>query len=198
MGVFRLLFCAIPALVACASMPAGQVMQLSDVQPDEIVVVGKIELVPPLQPSEQDLSSAEGREFRDRFILYFGDSLQPLQPGGVRSFEGAFALPFDREFAIRTPRASKLYLSGGVVYTVYAPPFTIQSILFETPMQVSVRPNDDAVYIGTLQFHRKGSGAVTNLLIRDDYAWAREEFRKQYGSGRALTKSLPVPASGVR
>jgi hypothetical protein len=66
------------SLLACA-MPAEQIKSFDELGSADVVVVGRIELHPPLQPGEQLLvasaSSLDARRQKDAFYLVISDHL---------------------------------------------------------------------------------------------------------------------------
>src|SRR5690242_21852673 len=73
-----LLAAACLVLAACGPQPEQPVTRLSDIGSDSVVVVGRLELQPPLKPNEQQLKMGTidpfdaADRFRDRGFLWFG------------------------------------------------------------------------------------------------------------------------------
>ena len=57
---------------------------------------------------------------------------------------------------------------------------------FGSLFQVELRPDDDAVYIGTIQYFRDESNNLKSVSIRDDYEWADARFKERFGTARTL------------
>jgi len=174
-------------------MPELQVESLMNVAPEKAVLVGRIELQPPLKESEQTLRTAGSGEYRNAFILYAGDRLKDFNAKPPDTFDGSFMTDLDREFFIKVDKGRTLYISGGMFYSVYDPPYRIESHVVSSPFQVEIKPEDDAVYIGTIQFVRDDRNTVTSILIRDDYRWADDKYKARFGTGKTLRKALASP-----
>src|SRR5690348_10292733 len=83
-----LLAAAFLALGGCGPTPEQPVTRLSDVGSDSVLVVGRLELRPPLKPNEQQIKAGTidpfgvGDTMRDRGFLWFGRVAdQPAEKG---------------------------------------------------------------------------------------------------------------------
>ncbi len=200
-------FCfRVPAVVAvvvsvfaCAAIrtvqPEPQVTSLMSVPPEEAIMVGRIELHPPLQAGEQALTSSSGEEFNNAFILYGGARLRDFAKRKPDTYEGSFATTLDKEFFIKVDKGSTFFISGGTFYTEYDPPYHVTYYTLSSPFQVEVMANDEAVYIGTIQYYRDENNKVKEVMIRDDYQWADSQFKERFGTSKTLRKSLATPVS---
>lgn len=186
-------------LAACAVVsdsPEPQVESLMNVAPEKAVLVGRIELQPPLRDREQVLRDSQGEELRNSFILYIGDTPRDFKSRPPDTFEDAFMTDLDREFFIKVDKGRTLYMSGGMFYSVYDPPYRIESHAACMDFTIDIQPDDSAVYIGTIQLVRDDRNAITSLLIRDDYQWADDKFKARFGTRKSLRKALLAVPSG--
>jgi len=189
---------AVALAAGCALMstaPEQQVESLMNVAPDKAVLVGRIELQPPLREKEQILKAPQAGEYRNSFILYAGDRPRNLKAQPPDSFNGTFLTDLDREFFIKVDKGRTLYISGGMFYSVYNPPFQIESHVVSMDYQVEILPGDAAVYIGTIQLVRDEQNNITSVLIRDDFQWADDKYKARFGTHRTLRKALLVPGA---
>ena len=183
-------------MAACTAMtpsPQLQVDSLINVAPDKAVLVGRIELQPPLRDKEQVLKTSEGGELRNSFILYAGDRPRNFKVRPPDTFEDSFLTDLDREFFIKVDKGRTLYISGGLFYSVYDPPYRIESHVVSISFDVEILPDDEAVYIGTIQLVRDGNNDITSILIRDDYQWADDKYKARFGTRTSLRKALVAP-----
>ena len=179
---------------ACAVPPEPQIMSLMDVPPDKTVLVGRVELHPPLREEEQTLKTARGEELKNAFIFYCGERPRDLKAKIPTSFSGSFATVLEKDFFIKTGKDMTLYVSGGTFYSVYDPPYRVLSHTFGSPFQLELRPDDEAVYIGTIQYYRDASNNLTSVMIRDDYELADSQFKERFGTSKTLRKALLTPS----
>jgi len=194
-----MVFTAMLVLGACTVLSEGpeqQVTSLMNVAPDKALIVGRLELHPPLQEGEQDLKTSEAREFRNVFVLYGGDQLRDFKTDRPDSFAGSFSLVLEKEFFIKVDKGRIFYISGGMFYTAYDPPIRTESHIFSTPFRIDVKPDDQAVYIGTIQLFRDKNNKLKSISVRDDYEWAVSRFKERFGTSRTLRKAL-VDAVGL-
>ena len=182
-------------LSACAARPEPQVESLLDVPSGKAVVVGRIELHPPLRSDEQDFGTDRGEELKNAFILYCGD--RPRDLTGMRhdDFSGSFATTLDKNFFIKIDAGILLYVSGGTFYSASNLSDRIEPHTFSSQFQVELRPDDEAVYIGTIQYIRDESNNLASIMIRDDYKGADSEFKERFGTVKGLRKALLAPAA---
>jgi hypothetical protein len=185
----------IPLLCACAVMPEPQITSLLDVPPDKTVIIGRIELHPPLREDEQVLRTARGEELKNAFILYCGDRPRDLKTNKPGSYDGSFATVLEKDYFIQVDKGIILYVPGGTFYSIYDPPYRVVSHTFSSPFQIELRPDDEAVYIGTIQYYRDDSNNLTSVTIRDDYQWADSQFKERFGTNKNLRKALLTPSA---
>jgi len=180
------------------AQPEPQVTNLMFVAPDKAIIVGRIELHPPLQEGEQTLKTSRGEEFRNVFILYGGDRLRDFTKSKPATFEGSFATTLEKEFFIKVEKGSTFFVSGGTFYTEYDLPNYITYHTFSSPLQVNIMPDDEAVYIGTIQYYRDENNGVKDVMIRDDYQWADAQFKERFGTSKSLRKALVTPVFSAK
>jgi len=159
------------------------------------VLVGKIELHPPIQPAEQHLSTGRGDDLKNAFVLYCGDHARDFKKNRPLGFEGSFLVTLEKEFFIKVGKDRTVYFPGGSFYTVYEPPFQVELVTLASLFSVELRPDDEAVYIGTIQFFRDERNKLLSVTIRDDHQWADAEFKERFGMDKTLRKSLLTPVT---
>ena len=189
-GLFAAFF-----LSACMTMPEGQVWRFIDVPEHRAVLVGKVELLPELRPGEQVLATSFGERFHNVFVLYLGELIRDFRSKKPDTFEGSYALPLGRTFYIEVNKGTTIYLSGGMFFSVYDPPFNIESHTYPLFYKVDVGASDDALYIGTIQFHRDDQNKLRLFAIRDDFQNADQEFKDRFTTATTLRKALLVPVN---
>jgi hypothetical protein len=194
---------ALVSVCGCTPMqlrmqPEQQVTSLMNVAPDKTIIVGRIELHPPLQEGEQTLKSSRGEDLKNVFILYGGERLRDFTKSKPATFEGAFSTTLEKEFFIKAEKGSTFFVSGGTFYTEYDLPYHITYHTFSSPLQVEVMPDDEAVYIGTIQYYRDENNNLKDVMIRDDYQWADSQFKERFGTSKTLRKALLTPVFSAK
>lgn len=191
---------AVLVLAGCGPTIEQPVTSLSEVGSDSVVVVGRLELDPPLRPGEQQIRAGTidplgvGDQMRDHGMLWFGHSAQtPTEKGEIVHSPRLGELYF-----LALPKSTS-YLLGGYIrvqfVTRMVSPRTVavDEARIEIPggLRYDIRPGDKAIYVGTLRLHRDEFNEVVKADIIDDYETAAAEFKKRFGPGTTLRKAVP-------
>lgn len=196
-----LLAAAFLVLAGCGPMPEQPVTRLSEIDGDSVLVVGRLELQPPLRPNEQQIKAGTidplgvGDMMRDRGFLWFGRSAEtPAEKGDfvMNPRLGEF-------YFLRVPKNTP-YMLGGYIRTQYVMKMVsprsvaVDDARIEIPggLRYDIRPGDRAIYVGTLVLHRDDFNEVTKAVIVDDYAAAAAAFKQRFGQATGLRKAIPA------
>lgn len=169
---------------------------------DEILVVGKIELFPPLKKSEQDVYSTATKAFVNKALIVTDEEVQDVRnitPSGF-SIRHVAATELGKTFFYEEDFSDPLIYSGGFVqmkYYSYGSGYretTIVENKLMLPGGLKFTPNksDKAIYIGTIQYYRDENNNITSIKLKDEYEEANEIFKKKYNSSVKLAKVKPV------
>lgn len=185
----RLIAVAALALAACAPAPRAPVSALSELGGDEVVVVGKVELVPALRKHEQKIRGNVVGNFENRMYLVMDEKLRPLPEDlRVADYAGRIEALMGSTFFVRS-KAQPAYILGGVVFLDMGGN-SQQKAYFPGGFQVAARPGDRAVYIGTLRYHRDEFFEIQRITVVDEYKQASAEFEAKFGKGQTLRRAL--------
>jgi hypothetical protein len=192
----RFLLLAAAALAGCVSVSETNVESLGQLGAGEVLVVGKIEIVPPIKPEEQTFKATDPfntkRHFIGRAVLFMSDKRD------YEDYTGdALNPPLQETFFLKTPRA-KRYVVKGSVTMAYALRVVSRrqavsdqtELLFPAPLELDIRPGDRAIYVGTLRLHRDEFHEVTRAEVRDDFAKAAAEYRARFPGAPLPRKAL--------
>ena len=191
----RLLALAALVLAGCVSV-SEDVTTLGEVGTDAVLVVGKIEIVPPIKPEEQSFKALDPfntkRHFLGRAILFMAD-----KPQYQDRTDTALNPPLQQTYFVTLPR-DKRFMVRGSVTMAYAlrtvsrrQAVTDQTeLMFPAPLRLDIRPGDKAVYVGTLRLHRDEFHEVTRAEVRDEYAKAMAEYRAKFPGAPPPRKAL--------
>ena len=183
-------------LVLAATLTAGcgltrpAITDLSELGADDVLIVGQVKLTPPMDEKEQgdawNVIVPGGYKNKVRLLTdeQWREVAQPLTMEDYRD-----NLHFDlgaTSFA-SMPRKSFYILLGAILMDDRNPQ---DAAYLPGGYKVDVRDSDKAVYIGTLHYHRNEFFKITRIQVEDDYARAAADFRKQFGAGAKLRKSL--------
>ncbi|MDH5471978.1 MAG: hypothetical protein OEY87_07800 [Gammaproteobacteria bacterium] len=172
----------------------GQLLKEADsfknVTKDEIVIVGTIELTPKLQKDEQQLNPSGvidlfgyGDMNKNRAMIQFNN--QPKES----DYKVVINPELDKPFFFKVSRDMK-YLVEGSVLIEFSRYGNTGKIWLPTWFKVDIRPDDKAIYIGKIKYTRDDFNSITNIELIDDFKNANALFRKKFGKGIKLRKSL--------
>lgn len=186
----RIVFCALlTGLVACAPPPRAPLTSLDSLGREEVVLVGKVELVPALRKGEQKIRGMVVGDFENRMYLMMDEKLRPLpEDPRIADYAGRIEALIGSTFFVRS-KAVPSYVLGGVLFLDIGGS-SQQKAYFPGGFQVAAKPGDRAVYIGTLRYHRDEFFEITRITIADDYREASAQFEARFGKGQALRKAL--------
>jgi hypothetical protein len=198
--IARLAALALAALFAAGCVPSSSIVpvnSLAEVGPDEVIVVGRVELSPPLKPGEQKVGSTYA-EYKDVAFMVVGDAPRAVPMLGYGDLKSRLEAPLGKEFFVKHPAKPFFVLRGFILMNLEIKvssgnqaPDSGQAPL-NGLFQVDVKPGDRAVYVGTLRYTRD-EFFETEATVRDDYARAKAEFEKRFGKGIVLRKALARP-----
>lgn len=177
---------------------------LGELTQDSVILVGRIELVPPLKHGEQDLKMGTIDPFdakgalTNRAVLYLSsDPKAKREP----TFE-AMNPELEKTFFVRVPKDRRYMVHGMVLmYHRVSTPNPRQvsvdsnELLIPAPIEFDIRPTDKAIYLGTWRLHRDEFNEVNKALIVDQHSAATAEFQKKFKTSAALRKALPATAA---
>jgi hypothetical protein len=159
---------------------------------NETIVIGRVELVPPLHEHDQKLRGPMSGKFENKMFMMADKKYWELsEEPGFGDFKGRIDARFGEEFIVRSSNepffiiAGMMYLSLG-----HGPP---DQAYFPGGLKADIRPGDKAVYIGTIRYYRDDFFEVTHIEVIDDYERVNNDFIEQFGDGHPLRKTLLTP-----
>ena len=177
------------ALAACAPAPRAPLTSLGALGSDEVVLVGKVELVPALRKGEQKIRGMVVGNFENTVYLMMDEKLRPMpQDPRIADYAGRIEARFGSTFFVRS-KAAPSYVLGGVLFLEIGGS-SQEKIYFPGGFQVSAKPGDRALYIGTLRYQRDEFFEFQRITVVDEYKEANAEFQAKFGGGQALRKAL--------
>ncbi len=180
-------------LGACAGPARQDVDSLSEVGAGETLVVGRIELVPPLRKDEQKIKALNSGTYENRIFLLADVQYRVLVSEPVLAdYNGRIEATLGKNFFVRSDR-KPFFILGGVLFLDIGGS-ELNKAYFPGGLKVPIQPGDRAVYIGTLKYHRNEFFEITKVAIEDDYERANAEFKKKFGTKNSLRKALLTPA----
>lgn len=156
-------------LQACAVPQALPEATALDAGANEVVVIGKIELVPPLDPRFEQRSHwnvVGEKRMLGRVWMSTGAEYRPITTSQLegsefqRSLEAQWGVPF----MVKAAR-QRTYLNGGVTHLDV---IRQERLWFPGGFYFDVPAGARAVYVGTLRYHRNDFNAITRVEVIDE------------------------------
>ena len=180
---------ALLAIAACAPAPRAPLTSVDSLGRDEVVLVGKVELVPALRKGEQKIKGMVVGKIENTMHLMMDDKLRPMPSDPrIADFAGRIEAPIGETFFVRG-KAAPSYLLGGLLFLDIGGS-SQQKAIFPGGFQVAVKPGDRAVYIGTVRYQRDEFWEIQRVTVVDEYAKASAEYEARFGKGQPLRKAL--------
>lgn len=162
-----LLFCL--TLQACAlpkMLPEASDLRAGDA---EVVVIGKIELVPPIDAKYEQKThwSVIGeKRMLSRVLMATGGEYKPVNSAKLDAadFQSGVEAEWGVPFMVKAPR-QRTYVNGGLTHLNVVQQ---ERLWFPGGFYFDVPPGASAVYIGTLRYHRNDFNIVTKVEILDE------------------------------
>jgi hypothetical protein len=176
---FALVVLTLGLLSGCPSV-RDEVKHAGNIGENEVIIVGKLEMVPALTTAEQHSSVPE-------IHLIVDDKLRIFEGRPTASDE--FMIVNWGELFFRKNLNKTLYILIGRFFTSGS---GVDEIFLPGIQKITIQSNDKAVYIGTIRYTRNEYFDITKTEIIDDFNKANTEFRKKFGSSIQLRKSLAI------
>lgn len=182
-------------LGACV-VPAARdsIDTLSNLGADEVVIVGRVELSPPLRPGEQKIKTLNSGSFENKVFLLADPQGRTLtKEPELADYAGRVEATLGKNFFVRS-KNEPFHIIGGMMYLDIGSR-EMNRVYFPGGLRVSTKAGDKAIYIGTIRYHRDEFWEITKIEIADDYTNANTEFKKKFGNTATLRKALLTKTS---
>lgn len=174
-------------ITSCVGAPKLPITSFSQVDNKETVVVGRVELVPPLEKDEQELSFTV-KKYRGKTLLITDETYRELDDLNPGDFSGRIEAALGKTFYVKAPN-KPFYILAGVIFMRVAGT-TNERAYLPAGFKIDIKPNDKAIYIGTVRYYRDEFFKITKVEIKDNYEEENTEFRKLFGNKFKLRKEL--------
>lgn len=191
---------AVLLLAGCAG-GVPHLEKISELSGDEVVLVGRIELVPPLSELEQELKTASSGRFRGKGHAIIGDKLLDLDNLPISAGKTSVLFEFGKDFFVRKERMPAYSYSGSVVllrstasssgYMGRDVSIDVSQLKLPGRIKYVLAPADRAVYLGTLRYHRDDYNAITKVEYIDEFTRVNQEFTRRFGTSVKLRRIAP-------
>jgi hypothetical protein len=187
-------------LTGCQHSPGGDGKDRL-VGDGEVYVVGRIDIIPPLSAAEQELRTITSDRLKNRGYVLLSDQFIDMDKLGMGSGRHAVLVDMNKHFVVKRKRFQDMHYSGVLILMKSTATHsgymgrttTINTGQLRLPGKTiyKIRPEDKAVYIGTLRYHRDDYNAIKRVQYVDEYNEALKEFHALHGSKIALRRVKP-------
>lgn len=186
-------------LAGCAGAPLSNLDSAAALSADETVVVGRIELVPPLEEGEQRVESSGlfinpyADKMKNGIFLLTDEKRRNIGEPSLSDYDNRIEAKLGKPFYVRAKRAPFYVNAAEIMMSVER--YGTNKVRLPAKFRIDIKPGDKAVYIGTVRYHRDEFFEITMVEIIDDYAKERAAFNRKFGNGLKLKKSLALSVS---
>jgi hypothetical protein len=165
--ILSLLCCLV--LAACAlPQPLPEVTDLR-AGASEVVIIGKIELVPPIDPEFEQRTHWNiigEKRMLTRVWMATGSEYKPVNTSQLKAsdFQSSLEVPWGVPFMVKAPR-QRTFVNGGLFHLDVG---TEAKLWFPGGYYFDVPKDAAAVYIGTLRYYRNDFNAITKVEVVDE------------------------------
>ena len=162
---------------------------------EETVLVGKVEIIPPLSPEEQERSMSFG-PYNDKNMFFYALNSAWVVPDentmvSSDQYDDILINYFGKTFYVKNLSRDVYFIQMVLHMSLTSQGST--SFLFPGAGKVSIRPGEKAVYVGTIRYHRNEYFDLTKVEIKDEYTREKQVFEKKFGRKHRLIKRLVQP-----
>ena len=182
----------VPLFSSCVLPGRELVSNVGQVSPDQVVVIGKVVLTPPLDKDEQKFGAVGSEGFKNKMLLITGDQQREVAtPLSLGDLGGRIEAPFGKTFFAKSD-AKPFYVLIGDVVTWTGASNQMGGMYFPAGFKVDAQPGDKAIYIGTIHYYRDEFSKITKVEVVDDYDETLSLYKKNFGGTGELKKELAV------
>ena len=157
---------------------------------NNIILVGEIELVPNLEPAEQDNMSALYEDWRGAADFVISSDNKPLGKHSKRNNIKRIVAPFNTTF-YEVIKKEKGYYIGSYIYFEQMNRFMTRKMLLPGLIEIDVKQSDNVLYIGTIRYYRDEYNRIYNVKIVDDYEKVIDNIKFTFGENIKIRNITP-------
>jgi hypothetical protein len=191
LGVALALLLVAGALSGCVQ-PMVNVDTAAQVGAQDVILVGRVELVPPFKPEEQKIDLAGPYNDKNQFFFYLNNKPVAVPDSPEQTpHDDILMEKFGSTFYVQHAQ-KPVYFSIAMVYMTLTSQ-NQEMVWLPGGFMVDVKPGDRAVYIGTIRYHRNEFFDIKKVELSDDFQREQAAFRKKFGDSLKLVKHLAHP-----
>ena len=183
------------SFVSCASSKR-MIKNPKGLSENETIIVGKIELDPPMKEDSQKLEWPYDADRYKFFLMWSKELRKPVERAmhPMSPDLGASIKAFQGETFYAAGNSESFYIIASAVRTKGISNY-FESAVLPASFRVEIQPGDRAVYIGTIRYNRDNFFQIKSIKIIDEYEKELAEFKKIFGDiplKKALIRQPPA------
>lgn len=186
-------------VLLCSYGAAGKALKsIKSLGKNEVILVGRVELVPPLEGFEQNLKTIGSKRHKNAAMFVIGERVIDIRNPGLRDGKLADRVKMGQDFYIRRKRHNTLFYSGSIILTQSAmvghgrrASVDMERLILPGGLKYDIRDSDKAIYIGTIRYYRDDYNAITKIDFLNDFEKANQAFIDRFGDGVKLRQLRP-------
>jgi hypothetical protein len=162
-----------------------EVKSLSDLNANEILLVGKVELIPRLETVEQqNLHGIGSGKLKNRIALGFAAQKPKYKDKYTgttyKQMDGYVSAEPGTTFFVRYPKGKPVYYLGGEIYLEVG---SGGAAGIKIPGGLKYVPGKKAraLYLGTIRYYRDDYNAITKVRLINQVSAAKRDMQKKFG-----------------
>jgi len=183
------------AVTGCVGPARPLVNKLQEVGQNEVIVVGRIVLDPPLGEGEQNLKTfsagiinPSARQYRNKVILLTDKENRRITEPSIGDYRDRIETGLGETFYVRAKNEPFYVVRSEIMMDLTAA--GMEKAILPAGYRIDLRPGDRAVYIGTIKYHRDEFFATNRVELIDEYGKESATFKNKFGNGIKLRKAL--------
>jgi hypothetical protein len=204
--ILAMVLCAVVMLTSCMASTRTMIKSAADIEPDKVIIVGKFVLHPELVQAEQSfgqilagdmLSGVMDAALRNALVVLNGTDPKGIDLEKASQTMAVLMSPewkdrieakFGETFYAVAENVPLYFYSGAIILKLFSQAsgnttyYTRSVVYLPMGYKIDIKPDDKAVYIGTVHLYRDEFNKLLKTEIIDDYKTEKELFTKTFGN----------------
>jgi hypothetical protein len=182
------------ALAGCVK-PMVKVDDFAQVGANDVLMVGRVELVPPLKPGEQDIKLSGPYNDENQYFFFINNKAVAVANNPEKTpYDDILMEKFGNTFYVKNARRPVHFTVSFLYLTLTRQ--KMERVWLPGGLVVGVQPGDRAVYMGTIRYHRNEFFDLSKVEVVDEFDRERKAFAEKFGTATPLVRRLARPSGG--
>ncbi|RPJ08378.1 MAG: hypothetical protein EHM28_04465 [Spirochaetaceae bacterium] len=155
---------------------------MNNIDKDKIILVGSIELVPPLKPGEQNIKAAlNWKEYENTIIFSLGEQIV-TEKNSLSNLSQYLKVKIGETFYVEQKYSNKLYISAPCIWIETTGSGGAKFLYLPGPFLIEPPSGCKVIYIGKIRYHRDIYNGITKIELIDEFDAAKQDAEKKYNT----------------